>query len=94
MFMRPRYEADLLSYLCNLSINPILMGCHSVKSKGQLVGRLTKGFIGLGLDCYEVLHKTLLVRFRLYNRTCTVESSILDSKRLHRTLGLMVGVLL
>ena len=50
---------NMLRYLGDLSIHRFLGEGHSIKFEGQLVDGLTKDFIGLGLSCYEALHKTL-----------------------------------
>jgi len=57
--------ADLLSYMLDLSVHRLLVGGHSDKLGGQLVDGHTKSFISLGLGCYEVLHRTVQVKFGL-----------------------------
>ena len=57
--------ANLLGYLGNMSIHRLLMGGHSIKLRGWLGNGLTKGLIGLGLSCYEILYEALQVRIGL-----------------------------
>jgi len=52
---------NLLSYLGDLSIHRLLMGCHDIKLTVQLVDGRTQSFIDLSLRCYELLHHTLQV---------------------------------
>jgi len=82
--------ADLLGYLGDLSVHHLLMGCHSLQLKGQLVDQLSKRFINLGLTLNKVLHKTLQFRFWLWGlRRWLIRNSRLKPKRLHRTLRLI-----
>ena len=71
-----------------LGVYCLLMGGHSLKLGGQLIDRLTKSFISLGLGHYKALHKTLQVEFGLRRlRRLVVRGSIVNPRRLHRTLG-------
>ena len=53
--------ANLLSYLGDLGIHRLLMGCHGVKFGGQLIDGRTQCFIGFGLYRYELCHHILQV---------------------------------
>ena len=54
--------ADLVGYLRILCL---LVGCHSLKLRSELVDRLSKSFVSLSLGCYEVLHEAFYVRVGL-----------------------------
>lgn len=49
---------DQLGYLDDLSVHRLLMGRHTIELGCQLVYRLTKSFVSLGLGRYEALHET------------------------------------
>jgi len=87
--------ANLLDNLSNLGVHRLLVGGHSIKFGGQLINRLIKSFISLDLGCYKTLHETLQVGFRLRRwNGWVVWSSILEIRRLCRTLGMRVRVLI
>ena len=79
--------ANLLSYLCDLGFHCPLVGGHSIKVGGQLIGQLTKSFLSLDLGCHEMIHETLQVGLGLRRRMgWVIWSSILETEWLHRTL--------
>ena len=94
MPLRSEQIANLVGYLCNQAVYHRLVGSHSLKLKSQLVDRITKRFISLGLGLNKALNETFQVRFWLWwLRRWIVRGSVLKSRWLHETLGLRIEVL-
>ena len=50
--------ANLLCDLGDLGVHRLLMGCHSIELRRQLINRCTKSFISLSLSRNELLYET------------------------------------
>ena len=90
---------NLLPNLSDLSIHRLLMGCHGVKFRVQLVDRRIQNFISLSLSSDELLHKTLQIGLgwrRLLVRRWIIWHPLLKTRRLRlksiRRKGVVVSV--